>query len=228
MSIRMDQIQPTIDREYDYFMSEHPHWSLTKGDQDLELVAHALRVLLHMKTTPQHLSEYLALVDCQHADGGWGKMASNKESAAWVTAFCALMLIRGNLSLKHPRIAEAVKKCTRYFLETHKEDGKWSYPFWADLDAVSHPISFFDVLLAVGKHLVDEPTLAKVRDSWRKGMKIMLDRQAADGGGYAPPFRPSGAEITALPIPDSIVAALPLRGQSNRPAYCPRGAIATL
>ena len=38
MSIRMDQIQPTIDREYDYFMSEHPHWSLTKGDQDLELV----------------------------------------------------------------------------------------------------------------------------------------------------------------------------------------------
>src|SRR2546426_8499056 len=35
MSIRMDQIQPIIDREYDYFMSEHPHWSLTKGDQDL-------------------------------------------------------------------------------------------------------------------------------------------------------------------------------------------------
>src|SRR2546425_1258763 len=86
MSIRMDQIQPTIDREYDYFMSEHPHWSLTKGDQDLELVAHALRLLLHMKTTPQHLSEYLALVDCQHADGAWGQMASNKESAAWLTA----------------------------------------------------------------------------------------------------------------------------------------------
>src|SRR2546422_5809298 len=150
MSIRMDQIQPIIDREYDYFMSEHPHWSLTKGDQDLELVAHALRVLLHMKATPQHLSEYLALVDCQHADGGWGKMSSNKESAAWVTAFCSLMLIRGNLSLKHPRIAEAVKKCARYFLETQKEDGKWSDPSWADLDAVSHPISFFDVLLAVG------------------------------------------------------------------------------
>ncbi|TLY21399.1 MAG: hypothetical protein E6K64_11940, partial [Nitrospirae bacterium] len=93
MSIRMDQIQPIIDREYDYLMTQHPHWSLTKGDQDLELVAHALRVLLHMKTTPQHLSEYLALVDCQHADGGWGKMSSNKESAAWVTAFCALMLI---------------------------------------------------------------------------------------------------------------------------------------
>src|SRR5437899_1323575 len=129
--------------------------ALTKGDQDLELVAHALRVLLHMKTTPQHLSEYLALVDCQHADGGWGKVSSTKESAAWVTAFCALMLIRGNLYLKHPRIAGAVKKCARYFLETQKEDGKWSDPSWADLDAVSHPISFFDVLLAVGKHLVD-------------------------------------------------------------------------
>src|SRR3990172_2598580 len=92
MSIRMEQIQPIIDHEYAYLMAEHPHWSLTKGDQDLELVAHALRVLLHMKTTPQHPDEYLALVDCQHADGGWGKMSSEKTSAAWVTAFCALML----------------------------------------------------------------------------------------------------------------------------------------
>ena len=123
MSIRLDQIQPIIDREYDYLMSKHPHWSLTKGDQDLELVAHALRVLLHMKTTPQHLSEYLALVDCQHADGGWGKMSSDKQSAAWVTAFCVLMLIRGNLHLQHPRITEAVRKCVRYFLDTQKEDG---------------------------------------------------------------------------------------------------------
>src|SRR5438874_13403508 len=107
MSIRMDQIQPIIDREYDYMMSEHPHWSLTKGDQDLELVAHALRVLLQMKTTPQHLSEYLALVDCQHADGGWWKVSCTKESAAWVTAFCAVMLIRANLYLSHLRIAGA-------------------------------------------------------------------------------------------------------------------------
>src|SRR2546428_7429440 len=99
-----------------------------------------------MKTTPQDLSEYLALVDCQHADGGWGKMSSNKESAAWVTAICSLMPIPGNLSLKHPRIAEAVKKCVRYFLETQKEVGKSSDPSSADLAAVRHPISFSDVL----------------------------------------------------------------------------------
>ena len=223
MSIRMDQIQPIIDREYDFLMSEHPHWSLTKGDQDLELVAHALRVLLHMKTTPQHLAEYLALVDCQHADGGWGKLSSDKQSAAWVTAFCALMLIRGNLLLKHPRIADSVRKCVRYFLATQREDGKWSDSSWADLDAVSHPMSFFDVTLAVGKHLVDEATLGEVKAAWRKGMRFMLDRQAADGGWYDPEFHPTGVEITAHLIQDSIVPDLVLENEFNVRDCCQGG-----
>lgn len=228
MSIRMEQIQPIIDHEYAYLMAEHPHWSLTKGDQDLELVAHALRVLLHMKTTPQHPDEYLALVDCQHADGGWGKMSSEKTSAAWVTAFCALMLIRGNLSLKNPRIAESVRKCVRYFLDTQKEDGKWSDPSWADLDAVSHPISFFDVLMAVGPNLVDAPTMARVRDSWRKGMTFMLERQNADGGWYDPEFHPTGVEITAHLIQDSIVADLVLGDEHQVRNCCQKGVMKLL
>src|SRR2546422_5415800 len=128
----------------------------------------------------------------------------------------------------HPRIAEAVKKCARYFLETQKEDGKWSDPAWADLDAVSHPISFFDVLLAVGKHLVDEPTLAKVRASWRKGMKFMLDRQAADGGWYDPEFHPTGVEITAHLIQDSIVADLLLGDEVKRRGGCRKGVVKLL
>jgi squalene cyclase len=223
MSIRMDQIQPIIDREYEYFVSQHPHWSLTKGDQDLELVAHALRVLLHHKTTPQHLSEYLTLVDCQHADGGWGKMSSDAVSAPWVTAFCALMLIRGNAYLKHPRITEAARKCVRYFLATQKEDGKWSDPSWADLDAVSHPISYFDVVMAIGQHLVDEKTLDAVKSSWRKGMRFMLERQAEDGGWYDPEFHPTGVEITAHLIQDSIVADMVLSNELNVATCCRQG-----
>ena len=223
MSIRMNQIQPLVDREYDYLMSQHPHWSLTKGDQDLELVAHALRVLLHNKTTPQHLSEYLALVDCQHADGGWGKMSSDKESAPWVSAFCGLMLIRGNLFLKHPLIAESTRKTVRYFLKTQKEDGKWSDPSWADLDAVSHPISFFDVLMAIGRNVVDGSTMEAVRTSWRKGMRFMLERQAADGGWYDPEFHPTGVEITAHLIQDSIVADLVLGNELNVRDCCRKG-----
>lgn len=223
MSIRMDQIQPIIDREYDYFMSEHPHWSLTKGDQDLELVAHALRVLLHNKTTPQHLSEYLALVECQHADGGWGKMSSDAVSAPWVTAFCALMLIRGNVLLRHPRIAEATRQCVRYFLGTQKEDGRWSDPSWADLDAVSHPISYFDVLMALGHQLIDEQTMQAVKAGWRKGMRFMLDRQAEDGGWYDPEFHPTGVEITAHLIQDSIVADMVLGNELDVASCCRKG-----
>lgn len=223
MSISLEQIQATIDREYAYLMAEHQHWSLTKGDQDLELVAHALRVLLHMPTTAQHPDEYLALVECQHADGGWGKMSSDTTSAAWVTAFCALMLIRGNLALKHPRITESVRACVRYFLATQKEDGKWSDPSWADLDAVSHPISFFDVLMAVAPTLMDVTTMTQVKDSWRKGMAFMLERQAADGGWYDPEFHPTGVEITAHLIQDSIVADMVLTDELHVRNCCQRG-----
>src|SRR5437899_1751892 len=97
-----------------------------------------------------------------------------------------------------------------------------------DLDAVSHPISFFDVLLAVGKHLVDEPTLAKVRASWRKGMKFMLDRQTADGGWYDPEFHPTGVEITAHLIQDSIVADLLLGDEFNVRECCRKGVMKLL
>src|SRR5437870_12291676 len=106
------------------------------------------------------------------------------------------MLIRGNLYLHHPRIGEAVRKCVRYFLETQKGDGKWSDPSWADLDAVSHPITFLDVLLAVGKRLVDERTLATAKDPWRGRMKLVLDRKPPDGGCSAPEFHPSGVGLS--------------------------------
>ncbi|MEK7797225.1 MAG: hypothetical protein AAB274_00220, partial [Nitrospirota bacterium] len=149
-------------------------------------------------------------------------------SAAWVTAFCALMLIRGNLHLQHPRITESVRKCVRYFLDTQKEDGKWSDPSWADLDAVSHPISFFDVLMAVGPTLVDAPTMARVRDSWRKGMKFMLERQDADGGWYDPEFHPTGVEITAHLIQDSIVADLVLGDEHQVRNCCQKGVMKLL
>src|SRR5574342_562179 len=99
-------IDKLIKDEYAFFLQEKNNWSLTAGPQDLELVAHALRVLLHARTTPDFLLDYLALVDCQKNDGGWSPFSADVESTVWVSAFCGLMLIRGNLLLKHDRISQ--------------------------------------------------------------------------------------------------------------------------
>jgi hypothetical protein len=69
--MQLAQIDKLIKDEYAFFLQEKNGWSLTAGPQDLELVAHALRVLLHARTTPDFLADYLALVDCQGEDGGW-------------------------------------------------------------------------------------------------------------------------------------------------------------
>ena len=54
--------------------------------------------------------EYRALVTCQHADGGWAPQSDDAESTVWVSAFCALMLIRGNRVLTDPTLGAAIRR----------------------------------------------------------------------------------------------------------------------
>jgi len=75
--MQLANIDKLIKDEYAFFLKEKNAWSLTAGPQDLELVAHALRVLLHARTTPDFLPDYLALVDCQNADGGWSPFCAD-------------------------------------------------------------------------------------------------------------------------------------------------------
>src|SRR5437867_9081175 len=100
----LDPIERAIQSEYAFFLREKPGWSLTLAPQDLELVAHALRVLLHTRTTPDFLADYLALVAAQNTDGGWAPFSADSESTVWVSAFCGLMLIRGNAWLGHDQV----------------------------------------------------------------------------------------------------------------------------
>jgi squalene cyclase len=59
-------------------------------------------------------------------------------------------------------------------------------------------------------------------------MKFMLDRQAADGGWYDPEFHPTGVEITAHLIQDSIVADLLLGDEFNVRECCRKGVMKLL
>lgn len=197
-------IDALIRDEYAFFLRERRQWSLTAGPQDLELVAHALRVLLHARTTQDFLDDYTGLADCQNRDGGWSPLSSDTDSTAWVSAFCGLMLMRGNRFLQHEPLAAAVRKSIDYFLDTQHADGRWVDPAWADLDTTSHPVSFFNVVMALG-----EPhRRAEVRRAWERGLRFIIDRQDADGGWYDAEFHPSGVEITAHLIQDALVADL--------------------
>ncbi len=200
----METMKRIIDAEWEFLQSEHRRWSLTEGPQNMELVAHALRVMLHLGQVPQSLAEYHATVDVQHPDGGWSPESNGETSAAWVSAFCGLMLIRAHVVVKDAQIRASIERSIRYFLNAQKGDGRWVDPSWSDLDTTSHPVSFFNVVLALG-----EPSWKQlVYPSWRRGVQFILDGQSKDGGWYDETFHPTGVETTAHLVQDSLIASL--------------------
>jgi hypothetical protein len=209
--MQLEKIDQLIKDDYTFLLQEKNDWSLTVGPQDLELVAHVLRVLLHAQTTPGFLSDYLALVDCQKTDGGWSPFSADHESTVWVSAFCGLMLIRGNQLLTNDRVARAVHRAIDYFLDTQKQDGRWTDPRWADLDTTSHPVSFFNVVMALG----EQHRRREVLRSWESGARFIVENQAPDGGWYDTDFHPSGVEITAHLIQDALIADLVIDNRIN-------------
>jgi len=219
--MQLEQLDKLIKDEYAFLLQEKKDWSLTVGPQDLELVAHVLRVLLHARTTSEFLPDYLALVACQKNDGGWSPFSADEESTVWVSAFCGLMLIRGNRLLQHDRISQSVRDAIDYFLDTQKQDGRWTDPRWADLDTTSHPVSFFNVVMALGEqHRRDE-----VLRSWESGACFIVDNQNRDGGWYDDNFHPSGVEITAHLIQDALIADLVIDNRiSAMRESCAKGA----
>ncbi|MCE2486515.1 MAG: terpene cyclase/mutase family protein [Desulfurellaceae bacterium] len=221
MGLALEQIDRLVQDEYAFFVHEKQGWSLTRGPQDLELVAHALRVILHARTSPDFLADYLALTGCQAQDGGWSPFSADSDSTVWVSAFCGLMLIRGNRFLHQDRISQAVCRAIDYFLDTQHADGRWVDPSWADLDTTSHPVSFFNVVMALG-----EPyRRSEVVPAWQKGARFILDNQSPDGGWYDDEFHPSGVEITAHLIQDALIADLAMDSQlSGLRESCTKGA----
>lgn len=200
----INKIKNLINSEYAYLMAEHDNWSLLSGPKNTELVAHALRVILHAGDVKRNEAEWLSVVDAQNEEGAWGGESDNPTSAPWASAFLALMLIRGNAILKNKKISKSIEKSIDFFIKDQKADGRWVDPAWADLDTTSHPVSFFNVVLAIG----EDKWKKKVLKSWQAGLKFITDNQNPDGSWVDPNFHPTGVETTAHLVQDSVIAAL--------------------
>ena len=60
----LGRIERLIADEYRFLIGERAAWSIAAGPQDMELVAHALRVLLHTRTPGDFRPS--TLVGCPH------------------------------------------------------------------------------------------------------------------------------------------------------------------
>lgn len=224
--ISIRDVQSVIDAESQVFFAKRAEWSPTGGDKEWELVAHALRVLLDHGPTcvESNRHEFMAVADRRHQDGGWG---SGELSQVWISAFLGLMLIRANAVLNEKQLVSSVQRLIDFFLERQAADGRWQdLPIWTDLDATSHPVSFFNVVRATG-----EPyRVEAVTEAWEKGMRLILKQMAPDGGWYDPDFKSpspvvasgSPVEMTAHLIQDAVVADLLLYDRFQVKGSCQR------
>jgi|GEM_PF-324458 len=231
-SVTVERLEELIRHEADAFVRLRPEWSLTTGPKDIELIAHALRVVLHLgpDTVDAHEEDFLALADIQRPDGGWSNVEDLVEypkGRVWASAFAALMLIRGKEFLRDRRLSHAVKRAIDYFLAAQESDGRWiDPPTWTDLDATSHPVSFFNVVRALGETY----RMEEVNRAWTQGLQFVLDHQAEDGGWYAAEFvspsevvaSGSPIEMTAHLAQDALVADLVLENRRNVRDACTR------
>ena len=102
--IDKNQLNQIIESEWSYLVSEAGNWSLLRGEQDMEILEHVLRCILHVGNTSEHAEEFAACINVQNSDGGWSKMSHEEKTSIWITTFVGLKLCRGNLILKTKKL----------------------------------------------------------------------------------------------------------------------------
>jgi hypothetical protein len=206
-------LDDTIHAEMRHLLERRPEWSIRAGTRDLELTAHALRVLLQVDRVIPHAAEFLALADVQRPDGGWNSALDDAPSAPWVSAFAALTCARAARVLADARLTRAVGRAIVFFLVNQATDGSWADPpTWTRLDATSHPLSFLHIARADTC-----PRTAEVDAARAIALRFVLAGQDRDGAFREPGFRSptkvvasgSAVEMTAHILEDSLAGALP-------------------
>ena len=74
-------LEEIIRAETTHLLERRSEWSILTGTCDLELTAHALRVLLQLDRVAAETAEFQALADVQRPDGGWNSGSTTPQAA---------------------------------------------------------------------------------------------------------------------------------------------------
>ncbi|OAB33779.1 prenyltransferase/squalene oxidase repeat-containing protein [Paenibacillus glacialis] len=175
--------QDVFNKHYLYIENTREDWKpdATKN-LDMEVLNHIFRVIIQNHDTEQYIPEFMALIDVQHEDGGWGNYTDEIESHVRVTAFSTQMLLRFNSSFedRFPQADSAIEKGINYLLRNQKPDGTWYDVNWGLYDAIS--VSTGTLMFAEILPSVPESIKAIVGEPFRRGIEFVVSTQGEDGG----------------------------------------------
>jgi len=190
-------VQEDLDRliqdEWNYLESERKGWSLLEGDQDLEVLEHVLRCILHLDLTEKMGQEFKECVKAQNPDGGWSKISSDNKTSIWISTFVGLKLSRGNMILKDPAIEAAVDKTLEFIISSQEEDGHWTDPEWSHLDTTCSATCF----LTIYQVTRDKKDEQRINEARQRGFQFILNWHRDSGLWKDNAYHPAGIETTA-------------------------------
>lgn len=188
-----ENLDHLIQSEWDYIESRKREWSLLTGEQDMEVLEHILRCILHLGYTQKYAQDFLECVKVQNPDGGWSKQSHENKTSMWISTFVGLKLARGNLILNDPSIHDSVDRALQYVLSTQEEDGHWTDPEWSHLDTTCSVTCF----LTIYQVTHDKQKEKRINQARRRGFDFIMNWHRDSGLWKDDTFHPAGIETTA-------------------------------
>ena len=214
--IDQNELDRVIESEWSYLLSEADQWSLLRGEQDMEILEHVLRSILHVGNTTEHADDFAQCVSAQNSDGGWSKMSHADKTSIWITTFVGLKLCRGNLILKNKKIEASIQRALEYVLSSQEDDGHWSDVEWSHLDTTCS----VTVFLTVYQVTHDQKNDARINKARKRGYDFIMNWQRDTGLWKDDIFHPAGIETTAHLMQYTLIPAYFMDGIEDAQKIC--------
>ena len=214
--IDQHELGRVIEREWDYLLSEADQWSLLRGEQDMEILEHVLRCILHVGNTFEYAEDFAECTNVQNSDGGWSKMSHADKTSIWITTFVGLKLCRGNLILNNPTIEESIQRALEYILSSQEDDGHWSDVEWSHLDTTCS----VTVFLTVYQVTHDKKNDDRINKARKRGYDFIMNWQRDTGLWKDNTFHPAGIETTAHLMQYTLIPAYFMDGIEDAQKIC--------
>jgi hypothetical protein len=216
VTVTQKELNKIIEVEWNYLVSKADKWSLLHGEQDMEILEHVLRCILHVGSTTEYANDFIECSKVQNSDGGWSKKSHEDKTSIWITTFVALKLCRGNLALQSSKVEESIQKALKYILASQKEDGNWSDVEWSHLDTTCS----VTVFLTVYQVTHEEKNNEIINKARKRGFDFIINWQRESGLWKDDIFHPAGIETTAHLMQYTLIPAYFMDGIEYAQKIC--------